>query len=112
METSNKNNQAIENLNDKLLEILKDRGIISSHLLSPLSKITNPEFTGQLNFVKDSNSISVNDLLIYNTIPVSLKDNLLTFRDTRKIFELKGDLSKMIANKNYNVDLSSLTEKK
>ena len=38
-----KNNQALETLNDKLQGILNDRGIITSHLLSPLSKVTNPE---------------------------------------------------------------------
>ena len=36
---------------------------------------------------------------------------MLTFRDTGKKFELKGDLSKMITNKNYNVDLASLQDK-
>ena len=43
--SSIKNNQAIENLNDKLLEIMNDRGILGSCLMSPLSKITNPENT-------------------------------------------------------------------
>ena len=42
-ETSIKNYQAIENLNNKLLRIMDDRGIIASYLLSPLAKITNPE---------------------------------------------------------------------
>ena len=37
---------------------------------------------------------------------------MLTFRDTGKIFELEGDLLKMITNKNYNVDLASLADKK
>ena len=37
---------------------------------------------------------------------------MLTFRDTGKEFELKGDLLKMITNKNYNVDLASLSDKK
>ena len=37
---------------------------------------------------------------------------MLTFRDTNKQFELKGDLLKMITNKNYNVDLASLQDKK
>ena len=32
-ETSIKNNQAIENLKNKLLEIMNDRGIVSSYLL-------------------------------------------------------------------------------
>ena len=38
-ETSVKNNQAMENLDNKLLEIMNDRGIIASYLLSPLAKI-------------------------------------------------------------------------
>ena len=33
-------------------------------------------------------------------------------RYTGKIFELKGDLLKMITNKYYNVDLASLQDKK
>ena len=36
---------------------------------------------------------------------------MLTFRLTRKKFELKGNLLKMIANENYNVDLASLSDK-
>ena len=36
---------------------------------------------------------------------------MLTFRDTAKEFELKGDRLKMITNKNYNVDLASLQDK-
>ena len=32
------NNLALENLNNKLLEIMNDRGILASYLLSPLSK--------------------------------------------------------------------------
>ena len=42
-EASIKNNQELENINDKLLEIMNDRGILASYLMSPLSKITNPE---------------------------------------------------------------------
>ena len=37
---------------------------------------------------------------------------MLTFRDTSKEFELKGNLLKMITNKNYRVDLASLSDKK
>ena len=51
-------------------------------------------------------------MLIHNSIPITLHDNFLTFRDTSKIFELKGDLLKMINIKNYNVDLASLQDKK
>ena len=110
-ETSIKNNQAIEHLNEKILEIMNDRGILASYLMSPLSKITNPENTSQFELVKDHNSNRVNDLL-KNTIPISLYNNMITFRDTGKEFELKGHLSKMITNKNYNVDLASLQDKK
>ena len=111
-ESSIRNNEAIENLNNKLLEIMNDRGIISSYFLSPLAKITNPDNSSQFKLVKDHNSNRVNDLLIKNTIPITLYNNLLTFRDTGKEFELKGDLLKMITNNNYNVDHASLADKK
>ena len=71
-ESSIKNNQAIENLNNKLLEIMNDRGILSSYLMSPLPKMTNPENTSQFKLLKDSSPNRVNDLLIHNTIPLTL----------------------------------------
>ena len=51
-------------------------------------------------------------MLIHNSRPITLHDNLLTFRDSNKQFELKGDLLKMITNKNYIADLASLSDKK
>ena len=51
-------------------------------------------------------------MLIHNSIPTTLHDNLLTFGDTKKVFELKGDLLEIITNKNYNVELASLQDKK
>ena len=89
-----------------------DRGIIASYLMSLLSKITNLENTSQFKLVKDHNSNRINDLLIKNTIPNIFYNNLLTFRDTGKKFELKGDLLKMITNNNLNVDLASLADEK
>ena len=109
-ENSIKNNQALENLYNKLLEIMNDRGILASYLMTLLSKITNLEKTSQFRLVKDSNSNRVNDLKINKTISITLHDNLLTFHDTIKV--LKGDLLKMITNNNYNVDLASLQDKK
>ena len=50
-------------------------------------------------------------MLIHNKIPVTLYDNLITFYDTGKDFELKGYLSKMIKNKNYNAQLACLADK-
>ena len=111
-ETSLKNNQALENLNNKLLEIMNDRGILANYLMSPLSKITNPENTSQFKLVKDHNSNRVIDLKINKTIPITLYGNILTFRDTNKQFELKGDLLEMITNSMINVDLASLSDKK
>ena len=111
-ESSKENNLLLENANNKLLEIMNDRGILATYLMSPLSKITNPENTTQFKLIKDSTSNRVNDLKINNSIPITLYNNLLTFRDTNKQFELKGDLLKMITNKNYNVNHASLSDKK
>ena len=51
-ESSIKNNQALDNSKNKLLEKMNDRGIIASFLLSPLSKISSPETTFQFKLVK------------------------------------------------------------
>ena len=111
-ESSITNNKAIENINNNVLEIMNDRGILATYLISPLSRITNPENTTQFKLVKDQISSRVNDLLINNTIPITLYGNILTFRDTNKQFELKGDLLKMITNTKFNIDLASLSDKK
>ena len=94
-ETSIKNHQAIENLNNTLLEIMIDRGILASYLMTPLSKITNPEKSSQLKLGKDSNSNRVNDLKINKKTPITLHNILITFRDTGKEFELKGDTKEL-----------------
>ena len=91
---------------------MNDRGILATYLMSPLSKITNPQNVSQFKLVKDSTSIRVNDLKLNKTILSTLYNNMLTFRDTGKEFELKGDLLEMITNKNYNVGLASLQDKK
>ena len=112
METSVKNNQAIEILDNKLLEIMNDRGILANYLMSPLSRITNLENTSQFKLVKDHNSNRVNDLLMKNKITITLYGNMLTFRDTNKQFELKRDLLEFITNSKFNVDLANLSDKK
>ena len=81
-ETCKDNNEAVSHFNDILLEIKNDRGNIAFYLLSFLSKVTNPEHTRQVKQVKHPNSNRVNDPLKNKTIPVTLYDNLLTFRDT------------------------------
>ena len=104
--------QALENLNNKLLEMMNDRGILLSYLMSLPSKITIPENCSPFKLVRDCSSNGVNDLLIHNTIPVTLYNNWLLIRDTSKELELKGDHLKMITNKNYNVYPASLADKK
>ena len=111
-ESSIINNQAVENLDNKLLETMNDTGILASYLKSPLSKITNPDNTSQFKLVKDPSSDRVNDLKVHNSIPITLYGIILTFRDTGKQFELTGDLLEMITNSKYNVNLASLADTK
>ena len=111
-ETSIENNNALLNLNDKPLETLSDRGILASCLMSPLSKITNPEHTIQFKLVRDPDSNRVKDLLLNKTKPVTHHDSLLKFRDRERKFNLEGDPLKMITNKNYNVDLVTSSDKR
>ena len=67
-ENSNNNNKGLEMLNNKLLEIMKYRGVLASYLMSPSFKILNPENTSQFKLLKDSSSNRVKDLLIQMTI--------------------------------------------
>ena len=90
---------------------MNDRGILASYSLSPLSKITNPENTGQINLVKDSSSNRDNDLLKNETIPVTLYNILLIVRDTDKKFELQGDSIKMKTDEKYNIDFANLPDR-
>ena len=80
--------------------------------MSLLSKITNPEHSSQFKLIKAPNSKRIKQFLKNKTIPVTLYNNLLTFRDTNKKFKLQGDLVKMITNKNGNVDLRNSQLKK
>ena len=91
---------------------MKDWDILASCLLSPISKLTNREPTNHFKLKKDPDSNRVKKLLINKTKSVTLYDNLLTIRDTDRKFELEGDISKKITNKNYNVDVASLPDER
>ena len=112
MLTSKESNKALEDLNDKLSEIMNKRGKIKSYWLSALSEITNPETTSPFKLVTDPQGNPVNDLLIKKTKQVTFYDNLLIILDTDKKVELQGDILKMTINKNYDVDLAKLIDKK
>ena len=94
------------------MEVLNDRDILASYLFSSLSETTNPETTCQFKVEKDSTSIRVNDLLIHNSITITLYDNLLKFRDTGKLLALRGDPLKMTINSEITFDPASLSDKK
>ena len=90
-EISTENNKAEKKLNQKLSGIKNDRGIIARFLLSPASKISNTEDTSQPKVVKvpnSTNSNRVKDLLINETIPNTLFNQLLIIIYTDKKLEI------------------------
>ena len=91
---------------------MNDWGMLATYLLCLLSKIDNPELTSQFTLVKGPDSNRVNDLLINKRIPVTLYNNLLTFRNADKKVELEEDFSEIIIIRNYNVDLVRLSDLK
>ena len=54
----------------------------------------------------------MNDFLIHGKIPAAIFSNMITFRDSNKIFRLEGDLLKVITNYKFNVDHYSPQDKK
>ena len=106
------NNKAIENLIEKILELMDEKGMITPNLVSSLSNVFNLENKSQFRLRKDPNSTKINDFLIHRGIPVTLFSNMITFRDSNKSFRLEGDLLKVITNHKFNVDHSNPQDKK
>ena len=111
-ENSINNNKAIENLNEKILELMNDKGMIAPYLTAPLVEVFKNNNKSQFRLRKDPNSTKMNDFLIHGTIPVTIFSNMITFRDSNKTFRLEGDLLKVITNYKFNVDHSSPQDKK
>ena len=111
-ENSINNNKAIENLNEKVLELMDDKGLIAPYLVSSLVEVFKKDNKSQFRLRKDPNSTKMNDFLIHGTIPVTIFSNMITFRDSNKSFRLEGDLLKVITNHKFNVDRSSRQDKK
>ena len=111
-ETSIKNNKAISDLNEKVLELLNEKGLIAPYLASSFVNLFKPENKSQFRLIKVLNSPEMNDFLINGVIPVTLYSNLLTFRDSNKTFKLDGDLLETITNYNFNVDHSNQQDRK
>ena len=111
-ENSINNNKAIENLNEKILEMMNDKGMIAPYLTTSLVEVFKKDNKSQFRLRKDPNSTKMNDFLIHGNIPVTIFSNMITFRDSNKAFRLEGDLLKVITNYKFNVDHSSLQDKK
>ena len=111
-ENSLNNNRTIENLNEKVLELMDEKGMIAPYLASFLVNLFKPENKNQIRLRKDHNSTKMNDFLIHRGIPVTLFSNMISFRDTNKSFKLEGDLLKLITNYKFNADHSSPRDKK
>ena len=111
-ENSINNNKAIENLNEKFLELMDDKGLIAPYLTSSLVEAFKKDNKGQFRLRKDHNSTKMNDFLIHGTIPITIFSNMMTFRDSNKSFKLEGDLLKVITNHKFNADNSSQQDKK
>ena len=111
-ENSINNNKAIENLNEKILELMNDTGMIAPYLTTTLVEVFKKDNKSQFRLRKDHNSPKMNEFLIHGTIPVTIFSNMITFRDSNKTFRLEGDLLKLITNHKFNADHSSPQDKK
>ena len=111
-ENSINNNKAIENLNEKILELMNDKGLIAPYLTTSLVEVFKKDKKSQFRLRKDPNSTKMNNFLIHGNIPVTIFSNMTTFRDSNKIFRVEGDLLKVITNYKFNVDHSSRQDKK
>ena len=81
-ETSIKNNKAISDLNEKLLELLDEKRLTAPYLASSLVNLFKPGNKSQFRLRKDLNSTKMNDFLLHGNIPVSLHSNMIIFRDS------------------------------
>ena len=111
-ESSINNNKAIENLNEKILELMNDKGLIAPYLTTSLVEVFKKDNKSQFRLRKDPNSTKMNDFLIHGTIPVTIFSNMITFRESNKTFRLEGDLLKVITNYKFNADHSTAQDKK
>ena len=111
-ENSINNNKAIENLNEKILELMNDKGLIAPYLTTSLVEVFKKDNKSQFRLRKDPNSTKMNDFSIRGTIPVTIFSNMIIFRDSNKTFRLEGDLLKLITNYKFNVDHSNPQYKK
>ena len=102
-----KNNKATSDLNEKVLKLLEDIGMIAPYLAPCLVILFKPEDKSQFKLIKDPNSIRMNDFLISVGIIVTLYSNMLTFKDSNTSVKLDGDLLETMTNYDFNVGQSN-----
>ena len=103
-EISIKNIKTFENLNEKALELLSDKGMIAPYLASSLVNLFKPENKSQFILMEDENSSRMNDCLKNGA---ALYSNMLTSRIGNKSFKLGGDLLETMSNYDFNVNHSN-----
>ena len=111
-ENSINNNKAISDLNEKIFELMNDKGMIAPYLTTSLVEVFKKDNKSQFRLRKDNSSTKMNDFLIHGTLPVTIFSIMITFRDSNKSFRLEGDLLKLITNHKFNADHSSPKDKK
>ena len=111
-ENSINNNKAIENLNEKILELMNDKGMIAPYLTTSLVEVFQKDNKSQFRLRKDPDSTKMNVFLRHGNIPVTIFSKMITFRDSKKTFRLEGDLLKLITNYKFNVDHSNQQDRK
>ena len=106
------NNKAIENLKEKVLELMNDKGLIAPYIASSLVEVFKSDNKSQFRIRKDHNSTKMKDFLIHGQIPFTIFSNMLTFRDTNKTFSLEGYLLKVMTTYKFNVDHPNQQDRK
>ena len=91
---------------------MDEKGLIAPYLTSSLVSLFKPENKSQFRLRKDLNSTKINDFIINGGIPVTIFSNMITFRDSNKVFKLDGDLLETITNYDFNVDHSNQKDRK
>ena len=104
-ESSINNNKIIENLNQRILELMNDRGLIAPYLASSLVNLFKPVYRSQFRLKKTL-------IQLRWLIPVTLFSNMITFRDSNKSFKLDGDLLETMTNYDFNVSPSNPKDQK
>ena len=91
---------------------MDEKGLIAPYLTSSLVNVFKPENKSEFRLKKDPYSTKINDFTINEGIPVTIFSNMITFRDSNKVFKLDGDLLETITNYDFNVDHSNQKDRK